>query len=41
MAKKSAARSDWERHQIEMIATLERGELDPHYFANEAANYEA
>lgn len=40
MAKLAGARSEWERNQIEMIGKLERGELDPHYFANEAANYE-
>lgn len=40
MAKLAAAKSEWERNQIEMIGKLERGELDPHYFANEAANYE-
>lgn len=40
MARKAAARSEWERNQIEMIGKLERGELDPHHFANEAASYE-
>lgn len=40
MARVAGARSEWERNQIEMIGELERGEIDPHYFANEAANYE-
>jgi hypothetical protein len=40
MAKAAGAKSEWERHQIEMIGKLERGELDPHYFANEAASYD-
>jgi hypothetical protein len=39
-AKQAKARSEWERHTLEMIAKAERGEIDPHYFANEAANYE-
>ena len=40
MARKAAARAEWERHTREMIAKAERGEIDPSYFANEAANYE-
>ena len=39
-AGQAAARADWERNTVEMIAKAERGELDPSYFANEAANYE-
>lgn len=40
MAKKAAARAEWERHTLEMIARAERGEIEPHYFANKAAEYE-
>jgi hypothetical protein len=39
-AKLAGARSEWERNTLEMIAKAERGEIDPHYFANEAAKYE-
>jgi len=39
-AARAAERAAWERNTIEMIAKAERGELDPNYFANEAANYE-
>ncbi len=40
MARKAAERAEWERHTLEMIAKAERGEIDPHYFANHAATYE-
>lgn len=40
MATKAAARAEWERHTLEMIGKAERGEIDPHYFANQAAEYE-
>lgn len=40
MAKKAADRAEWERHTLEMIGRAERGEIDPHYFANQAAEYE-
>lgn len=39
-AERAAARAEWERHTLEMIAKAERGEIEPHYFANEAATYE-
>lgn len=40
MAHKAAARAEWERHTLEMIEKAKRGEIDPHYFANKAAEYE-
>jgi hypothetical protein len=40
MARKAAARAEWERHTLEMIEKAKRGEVDPHYFANKAAEYE-
>lgn len=39
-AARAAERAAWECNTIEMIAKAERGEIDPSYFANEAANYE-
>lgn len=40
MAKEAAARAEWERNTLEMIDKAERGEIDPHYFADQAATYE-
>ena len=39
-AARAAERQAWERHTLDMIAEAERGEIDPSYFANEAADYE-
>ena len=40
MAKIAGAKSEWERKTLEMIEKAKRGEIDPGYFANEAATYE-
>jgi len=39
-AAAAGAKSEWERLTLELIAKAERGEIDPQFFANEAANYE-
>ena len=40
LAKVAGAKSEWERQTLAMIEKAKNGELDPHYFANEAATYE-
>jgi hypothetical protein len=40
MAGAAGARSEWERKTLEMIEKVRRGEIDPHHFANQAADYE-
>jgi len=40
MAKAAAGKTAWERHTLDMIEKAKRGEIEPGYFANEAAAYE-
>lgn len=39
-AAAAGAKSEWERNTLDMIGKAERGEIEPGYFANEAATYE-
>jgi hypothetical protein len=39
-AAAAGAKSEWERTTLDMIGKAERGEIEPGYFANEAATYE-
>lgn len=40
MAANAGAKSEWERTTLAMIEKAKRGEIEPGYFANEAATYE-
>lgn len=40
MAKEAKTRSEWEAHQLDMIAAVERGEIGPEFFANDKATQE-